>query len=179
MLYKYVGKYVITTFGVDLVDHPPDEELRTYGLKACCMKKHTDNIPSFEDFLCTAIELMMARINEVTTAEKVIEMINSCYNEFTKKAFKVEINNINANPDVDGAIKCDKFPNALFTCYLNGCYYDVDENFYDPIETPDDNNEMHKKFDIIMQEQLKMDHEIQEKLEREAAEKKAKEKKEN
>lgn len=172
MLYKKNLKYAFTTFGVDLVDCPNDDELREHGLKACCIKKHTDKVPTFEEFLCAAVEYIIEILKEANTPEKIVEIVNSNFQAYKRKSFFIEINNAKADCSKDGAMYCPEFPNAMMKGYVNGQLYCVDENLYDSMIPPDDNDEVMKKYDIMYNNQLHEDHLIQAELEKAEAEKK-------
>lgn len=177
-LFKKFENYAVGCVGIDIADCPKDEELRQWGIKACCLKKHTDNIPSFEEFMCFTMRRVIELMNQYDTVEKIVEFINQEYGEFNKKSYKVIINNINADPAVDGITCCPGFPNALLKAYVNNVQYEVDETYYEPPIIPEETNDFSVSHDKMAELQHQIDLEIQAELEKKEREEKEKEKKE-
>lgn len=165
IIFRNKGKYTFVTFGVDLIDHPSDEEIREFGVKACCMKKHTENVPTPEQFLCVCTKKMIEMINNYTTIDKIVKLINESYSAYGRKTLWVEINNKNADPSVDGAMYCPDCPNAMLKGYVNGILYEIDGNIYDDNLEYNVYDETMKKYDMMFNIQMKEDFIIQQELE--------------
>lgn len=123
--------YLMCLYSVNFVAYPKDEILRKEGLHACCLKRHTDKIPTFEDFVYECAMRTLEINKEYDTIDKLCDLSNRLMGEYTPKIFSIEINNRFADIDKDGITWCSSFPNALTKCYLNGIPYDLDNNFFD------------------------------------------------
>lgn len=131
ILFKRCNGYITCGFGVNLIIAPPEELLRAQGLVACCLKKHTDNIPEPLELLerCANKTLELMKVHD--NIADICQFINDGLGEFGPKVWRVEVNNPNADPDKDGALWCHDFPNALTKGYLNGKPYDVKNTYFD------------------------------------------------
>lgn len=131
MLCRKEGRWIFLSFGLNLVKAPDDKMLRKQGLRACCMKEHTQNIPVIEDFFYECATHLLDLIKEYNTIEKVVDLMNLSLNEYQAKTYRVEINNPNADLLKDGTLWNKKFPNALTKGYMNGVPYEFNESYFD------------------------------------------------
>lgn len=161
-------KYACAMFGVNLVDYPSDEEIRDFGIKACCLKKHTEKVPTIEEFLCACTERIIEYVTSYTTLDQIVNLVNENFRAYEKKSFFLEINNPNGNPEKDGAIYCPEYPNALTKGYVNGILYNIDEDLYDDnLENEDISKKDEKMYEIQLKEDQRIRKEIEEKEKKE------------
>ena len=168
MLTEYYRNYTTSSFSIDTVACPKDEEMRKEGVKACCMKNHTSNLPDPKIMVCQITERVIEILKDFNDLHKFVENFNNNYNKFRPKYLRLEINNEKADPSVDGALFCDEFPNAMLKGYLNGELYNVKESFYNYIDvyaTPK-TKEKFEMYEDKFAKQLALDHEIQDELEK-------------
>lgn len=124
ILIRRNGKYITVQYGANLVACPDDSEIRAEGLKACHLGKHTDKVVTRREFVLYSAQKILEYIQKYDTPEKVMQLSNEGFNEMGPKLWKLEMNNPNANCDVDGTLWTSDHPNALFKGYLNGREYE-------------------------------------------------------
>lgn len=125
------GKFCLVIFALNLVKAPPDALLRKQGIRACCLRHHTKNVPSSSEFLyATGMEILNL-YNRLNSVYSIVNYMNESLSECGEKLFRAEINNPNADILVDGALWTRKFPNALTKGYLNGEEYENQETYFD------------------------------------------------
>lgn len=136
ILFRRNGKYVSIQIGANIATCPSDDVLRENGLQACCLANHVEKAPSRREFCIVAAQKIIEFINKYDTPEKVMELTNTGFNEMGPKLYRIELNNPNANCEVDGSLWTEDHPNALFKGYLNGKEYSRSPWMYDDF-TPD------------------------------------------
>lgn len=133
ILVRKEGKWIFLLFCINLVKAPEDKLLRKQGLRACCMKNHTDNIPNIEDVFVEVGDRVMELVRENDDIHKIMDTMNKSLNEYMQKTYRVELNNPNADLLKDGTLWNRNFPNALTKGYMNGVPYEFGENYFDNV----------------------------------------------
>lgn len=131
ILCRKEGKFVVAVFGFNLIEAPKDEQLRAQGLRACCLKNHSNNIPTPEEFIYQCGVKILEVYKQLDTLDKILNMMNLELNVFEKKKFKIVMNNPNAEIYKDGVLWTPDHPNALTKGYLNGDDYIFLPYFFD------------------------------------------------
>ena len=123
-------KFVVCIFGFNLVGCPPDDQLRTQGLRACYMKLHTQNpLPTPQEFSYAVAEKIFELYDQHRTLDEFHDWINKELNVYKKKTYRVEVHNPNADIYKDGFLWTQSHPNALTKGYLNGDEYDCGQAY--------------------------------------------------
>lgn len=164
ILCRKEGKFAIAVFGFNLIEAPADAQLRAQGLRACCLKNHTTNVPTPEDFIYRCGERILEDYKVYDSLPKILDMMNKELNVYEKKKFQIVMNNPNADTYKDGILWTPDHPNALTKGYLNGDDYIFLPFFFDVAYYENASSSEEKMAD-------KLTREYKEKKEKEAQEK--------
>lgn len=132
VLCRKEGKFCLLVYTINLIWAPTDEMIRKEGLHACCLSRHTDKVPSVEEFHYECANRTLEMCNKLyTDIDSVVKLMNESHTQYTKKSFKVVINNRNADLEKDGIMWTHEYPNALIRGYLNDHEYEYSTTLYD------------------------------------------------
>lgn len=121
-------RFVTTGFVMNLIAAPPEHLLRKEGLKACCLKTHTSNLPEPEKLLSEVGDRLLELNDEINgDVDKFLTHFNDAFIPYVKKRFKIVVNNANADVEKDGTLWAPDWPNALFKGFLNDEPFDSSE----------------------------------------------------
>ena len=131
-LIRKIDGFVLIPVAGNLVGCPQNNQLRENSYGACCMKEHSDKIPTPLEFALQFYRITMEMRYKYDSIDKILDLQNTTMNEFESN-YKLSINNPNADLKKDGAFWTQDFPNAYLKVDHNGKRYQYFSSYYDNV----------------------------------------------